>query len=41
VRCTFAAWRDYFKPGFHPSQHDGSLGRQWLAENAAAYTPVN
>jgi len=40
VRCTFSVWRDYFSSSFHPSQHDGSQGRQWLAEHAGAYTPV-
>jgi predicted metal-dependent hydrolase len=40
VRCTYRAWRDYFRPDFHPSQHDGMLGQRWLAEHAEAFTAV-
>ena len=41
VRCTFAAWRAYFRRDFHPSQADGSPGSQWLAERRDAYVAVS
>jgi predicted metal-dependent hydrolase len=40
VRQTFGAWRDYFRPDFHPGQHDGAASGQWLADNQARYQPV-
>jgi len=40
VRCSFGAWRAYFRRGFHPSQADGSPGRRWLDEHREAYTAV-
>ena len=39
-RESFGLWRDYFKPGFHPSQHPDQLSKQWLQQHADAYTPV-
>jgi uncharacterized protein len=41
VRCTFKPWRDYFRPSFHPQDHDAQASRDWLAANAAAYQPVS
>ena len=40
VRRSFGAWRAYFRPGFHPSQSDGSPGQRWLEEHREAYTAV-
>lgn len=40
VRQTYRPWRDYFRPDFHPDQHDATASRQWLADNRAQYTPV-
>ncbi len=39
-RESFGLWRDYFKPGFHPSQHPDQLSQQWLQLHADAYSPV-
>ena len=39
-RESFSLWRDYFKPGFHPSQHPDVLSRQWLQQHTDAFTPV-
>jgi hypothetical protein len=40
LRAGFSAWRDYFAPGFHPSQHDATPGRAWLREHTAQYAVV-
>ncbi len=40
VRCSFGAWRAYFRHNFHPSQADGSRGSEWLAGHREAYTSV-
>jgi predicted metal-dependent hydrolase len=40
VRCSFGPWRDYFKPSFHPDQHDAQASRDWLEANRAVYQPV-
>lgn len=40
VRCSFGPWRDYFRPGFHPQEHDATASRDWLAANRAAYEPL-
>lgn len=40
VRQTFGPWRDYFKPDFHPGQHDATASSDWLAHNRAHYQPV-
>jgi predicted metal-dependent hydrolase len=40
VRGNVAAWRDYLRPDFHPSQADASAGERWLAENGDAYVLV-
>lgn len=40
VRGTFGVWRDYFRTGFHPDDHDDALSRDWLNRNADRYRPV-
>jgi len=40
IRSNYGAWRDYFSPTFHPSQHDAALSQQWLRDNAAQLTAV-
>jgi predicted metal-dependent hydrolase len=40
VRCTFSAWRAYFRSDFHPSQSDGSRGSEWLDRHPERYTAV-
>lgn len=40
IRATYRPWRDYLRPDFHPSQHDASESRRWLAAHADQYTPV-
>ena len=37
VPLLYRPWKDYFKPDFHPSQHDGSPGLQWLAANSGEF----
>ena len=41
VRCQWRAWCRYLDAGFHPSQGDGSLARQWLAAHAELVPPVS
>ena len=40
VRQTFGPWWDYTRPGFHPSQHDSSLSRRWLADFSDRFAAV-
>lgn len=40
LRLSFAPWRAYFRPGFHPSQQHSSLSADWLAHNTALFTRV-
>lgn len=40
VRCTYAAWRAYFRRDFHPSQSDGSPGSAWLSGHQEAHSAV-
>lgn len=40
VRSSFKPWRDYFRPSFHPQDHDAQPSRDWLAANRAAYEPL-
>jgi len=40
VRHTWAPWRAYFRPDFHPSKQGGQRGAQWLRDNAASVVPV-
>lgn len=37
VRCSFAMWRAYLRPDFHPSQHDGRAAQAWLREHAQQF----
>ena len=39
-RASFAAWRDYFRPDFHPRQHDGQAAQAWLQAQSAQYAVV-
>ena len=34
IRGNLGRWRDYLRPDFHPEQHDASMSRQWLQDNA-------
>lgn len=40
VRNIAKPWRDYLRSDFHPSQHDDSASRRWLAENDAQFMAV-
>lgn len=40
MRGNVGRWRDYLAPGFHPSQHDAGLARQWLHDNQARFAVV-
>lgn len=40
VRQMFGAWKDYFRPDFHPDQHDASASAQWLNAHQDRYIPV-
>ncbi len=40
VRGNYKAWREYFRPDFHPSQQDSAASVRWLAENSNAFVPV-
>jgi predicted metal-dependent hydrolase len=40
IRRTYQPWRAYLRQDFHPSQQDGDLSRQWLADNAEQYVRV-
>lgn len=40
IRGNVGHWRDYLRPDFHPGQQDASLSRQWLRDNASAFTVV-
>lgn len=40
VRQLYQPWKDYFKPDFHPGQHDASAGLKWLQENETQYSVV-
>lgn len=40
VRGTFQPWRDYFRPDFHPQDHDAQAAHDWLAQNRSLYQPV-
>ena len=39
-RASYAMWRRYFRPDFHPSQDDDSLSRSWLQSHENAYARV-
>jgi uncharacterized protein len=40
IRQSYRAWRDYFRPDFHPSQQESELSSQWLRNNAGQYSLV-
>ena len=40
LRGNVRLWRDYLAPDFHPSQHDASMSRQWLQDNAMQFAVV-
>lgn len=40
IRQTYRPWRDYKRRDFHPSQHDSTPSRRWLADHPDRYTPV-
>lgn len=40
IRGNVSAWRAYRQADFHPSQHGGALGAQWLAAHSAEYRIV-
>lgn len=40
VTRGFGMWRSYLRPGFHPSQHDGSAAEAWLREHAGQFSVV-
>ncbi len=40
IRGNRALWRDYLRPDFHPSQHDGSHSERWLRDNAHQFSVV-
>lgn len=40
IRRTYKPWRDYFRPDFHPNDHDASASVAWLAAHSDRYVPV-
>lgn len=40
LRSNVAAWREYLRPDFHPSQHDDTRARQWLREHSDDFRVV-
>jgi uncharacterized protein len=40
IRRSYSAWRDYFRPDFHPNQQGGERGIAWLAEHGSLFKPV-
>lgn len=40
IRGNYGLWRDYLSPMFHPSQHDATLSKKWLQDNASQFTVV-
>ena len=40
VRANYKAWREYFRPDFHPDQQDSSASERWLREHADVFVPV-
>ena len=40
IRGSYGLWRDYLSPDFHPGQHDASLSRQWLRDNATQFSVI-
>ena len=40
LRQSWAPWRAYFKPGFHPSQQSSALSERWVRDNTSLVQPV-
>lgn len=40
LRVSHAAWKAYFRPDFHPSQHHNDLSERWLQAHADLLSPV-
>ena len=39
-RSSYAMWRRYFHPDFHPQQDDDSLSKAWLQSHETTYARV-
>ena len=39
-RGNYALWKDYKRADFHPRQHSGERGIQWLQDHGDQFTPV-
>jgi predicted metal-dependent hydrolase len=39
-RSSYAMWRRYFRPDFHPQQDDDNLSKAWLQNHENAYARV-
>jgi hypothetical protein len=40
LRKSWAPWRAYFRPAFHPSQQSSVLSESWLRDNTVLVQPV-
>ena len=40
LRVSFAPWKAYFLPDFHPAQHHNDLSERWLRDHADVLAPV-
>ena len=40
LRVSFAPWKAYFRPDFHPAQHHNGLSERWLRDHADVLAPV-
>jgi uncharacterized protein len=40
IRHNYAAWREYFRRDFHPTQQDSRASRDWLEAHGDAFVPV-
>lgn len=40
LRVSWAPWKAYFRPDFHPSQHHNDLSERWLQQHADLLAPV-
>ena len=41
LRGNLPAWKDYFRPDFHPLDHDASDSERWLRDNHHSYNEVS
>jgi predicted metal-dependent hydrolase len=41
IRSSYAHWREYFRPDFHPSQSADALSREWLQTHGNDYSAVS